>query len=635
MAAGVCYFLSRQAGEPCLPALPQAMRPIKCLFSPVIPAVVGLAVFGLVSVAAQAATVDAIYNSAADVPVAASGYTATGNTVSFTLNFAPATGTDLMVVNNTGLGFIAGTFDNLAQGQLVVLSYGGVSYAFMANYYGGSGNDLVLVWANTRAFAWGANNVGQLGDGSTFSLRAAPVAVNTTATPAALFGKTVLGLAAGEASTLAFCADGTVAAWGDNEAGALGNSNYFDTSVPVNVNTAPGVSALSGKTVVAVAAGSAYVLALCSDGTVAAWGDDGFGELGDNREAGFMSLVPLPVNTSLGSALYGRTVVAVAAGGWHNLALCSDGNVAAWGWNQYGQLGDTTTTDRYLPVAVNTNSGVSALFGKTVVAVAAGHSHSLALCSDGTVAAWGNNSDGELGDNTTTNRSVPVAVNTDSGVSALSGRTVVAIAAGLQHSLALCTDGTVAAWGYNSDGELGDNTSTKRLVPVAVNTNSGVSALFGKTVVAIAAGAYQSLTLCSDATSAAWGWNSDGQLGDGTRTTRLVPVVVNASQLSAGQRFTRVTSGCFANHSLALVAAPPASTITLASAGKLTNGPFQFSFTNTPGAFFGVLATTNSLLPLSSWTPLTGPTEALPGQFQFTDAQATNTPQRFYRVRSP
>ena len=62
-------------------------------------------------------------------------------------------------------------------------------------------------------------------------------------------------------------------------------------------------------------------------------------------------------------------------------------------WNQYGQLGDTTTTDRYLPVAVNTNSGV-ALFGKTVVAVAAGHSHSLALCSDGTVAAWGNNSDG-------------------------------------------------------------------------------------------------------------------------------------------------------------------------------------------------------------------------------------------------
>ena len=118
---------------------------------------VALAAFGLVSTVASADTVDATYNAATDVPVTASGYTATGNTVNFTLNFAPATGTDLMVVKNTGLAFINGTFDNLAQGQPVALSYGGVTYRFVANYYGGSGNDLVLVWAGTRAFAWGCN----------------------------------------------------------------------------------------------------------------------------------------------------------------------------------------------------------------------------------------------------------------------------------------------------------------------------------------------------------------------------------------------------------------------------------------------------------------------------------------------
>ena len=110
---------------------------------------VTLASAGLIPSVASADTVNAIYNSAADVPVAASSYTATGNTVDFTLNFAPSTGTDLMVVNNTGLDFIHGTFDNLTNGQAVTLSYAGTVYSFVANYYGGSGNDLVLTWARS------------------------------------------------------------------------------------------------------------------------------------------------------------------------------------------------------------------------------------------------------------------------------------------------------------------------------------------------------------------------------------------------------------------------------------------------------------------------------------------------------
>src|ERR1035437_195838 len=138
-----------------------------------------LAAFGLVATAATADTVNAIFNSAGDVPVTASGYTATGNTVNFTLNYAPATGTDLMVVQNTGLDFINGTFDNLAQGQAVALSYGGVTYRFVANYYGGSGNDLALVWASNRPFAWGNNDGGQLGD-NTSKARQLPVPVTPT-----------------------------------------------------------------------------------------------------------------------------------------------------------------------------------------------------------------------------------------------------------------------------------------------------------------------------------------------------------------------------------------------------------------------------------------------------------------------
>ena len=180
------------------------------------------------ALSSEAATVTATWNAATDVPVTASSYTATGNTVNFTLNFAPATGTNLTVVNNTGLPFISGTFDNLAQGQSVTLSYGGMTYNYVAHYYGGTGNDLVLVWANNRAFAWGINNTGEVGDGTTTS-RSLPTPVSTAGV---LAGKTVIAISSGADHSLALCSDGTLAAWGSNTYGQLGNGSTVASSVP-------------------------------------------------------------------------------------------------------------------------------------------------------------------------------------------------------------------------------------------------------------------------------------------------------------------------------------------------------------------------------------------------------------------
>jgi hypothetical protein len=217
---------------------------------------VALSVFTLVSTVANAATVNAVWNSAADVPVTASGYTATGNIVNLALNFAPDTGTDLMAVKNTALDIIAGTFANLAQGQPVALNYGGVTYRFIANYYGGSGADLVLVWASNRAFAWGQNGGGELGDNTTTN-RLRPVPVTATGV---LAGRPVTTLAAGDLFSLALCADGTLTAWGDNGVGQLGDNGLSGEAslLPVAVNTAPGISALYGKTVVVLAAGGTH-----------------------------------------------------------------------------------------------------------------------------------------------------------------------------------------------------------------------------------------------------------------------------------------------------------------------------------------------------------------------------------------
>ena len=490
--------------------------------------------------AASRGALAATFNSPADVPVTASSYTATGATVNIALNCAPAAGTALTVVNNTGTAFINGTFDNLAQGQMVMLEYQGVTYAFTANYYGGTGNDLVLQWATTALVAWG--------DGYDYDTNSLPQVSSLTG---ALAGKTISALAAGADHNLALCTDGTVAGWGNNQAGQLGAGTLLDSNgVPVAVSM---TGVLSGKAVIALAAGGAHSLALCSDGTLVSWGSNNSGQLGSTAVGSGQdtSLSSMPAAVDTGGVLSGKTVVALAAGLYHSLALCSDGTVTAWGSNANGELGNNSTSDSSLPVAVDQTD---VLAGKQVISVAAGQTHNLALCSDGTMAAWGSNASGELGNNSTSPSNAPVAV---IQTGALAGKTVVAISAGLNYSLALCADGTVAAWGNNDFGELGNNTNTQSHVPVAVKS---VGVLKGKAVAAIAGGSHHVLAQCSGGTLATWGGNDSSQLGDNNwaQLTSRVPVAVSTSALPVNaQTFVLAASGPCASHNLALLALPP------------------------------------------------------------------------------
>lgn len=254
-----------------------------------------------------AADLTATYASKSTVPVTSNGFTATGSTVNLSLNYAPTTGDELLVVNNTSFEPINGTFSNLANGQTVTLSYGGVDYDFVAYYYGGEGyNDLVLLWKNRRLVAWGYNSQGQLGDNSIAS-RNSPVPVNNVGGTSALAGKDIVSITTGGSHSLALCTDGTVLAWGHNGAGQLGdNTTTPSRRVPVTVNADSGVSALFGKRVVALAAGGQFSAALCTDGTIATWGSNSFGQLGNGTTGGGSSTkVPGVVSTASGlSALY-------------------------------------------------------------------------------------------------------------------------------------------------------------------------------------------------------------------------------------------------------------------------------------------------------------------------------------------
>ena len=191
-----------------------------------------------------------------------------------------------------------------------------------------------------------------------------------------------------------------------------------------------------------------------------------------------------------------------SGGLYHSLSICNDKTLMAWGSNTEGQLGDGTNTDSNIPVQVANLTDV--------IRVAAGKYHSIALKGDGTAWGFGNNGSGQLGNGSTVNSNIPVQV---------SGLTnIVDIAAGDDHTLAIRGDSTVWAWGGNSWGQLGNGTTNDSDTPVQVTGISGA--------VAVAAGELFSMALLGDGTIMAWGANQNGQLGNGTLYNTNVPVLV-------------------------------------------------------------------------------------------------------------
>jgi len=306
----------------------------------------------------------------------------------------------------------------------------------------------------------------------------------------------IAAITTGGSHTCALTTGGGVKCWGANGNGQLGDGTTTNRLTPVNVSgLASGVSAIAG--------GMYHTCALTAGGGVKCWGRNDYGQLGD----GTTTERHTPVFVSgLASG-----VTAIAAGANHTCALTAGCGVKCWGYNGYGQLGDSTTTSRLTPVNVSgLASGVSA--------IDAGYVHTCALTSAGGVKCWGANWSGELGDGTTTERTTPVNVSgLASGVSA--------IAAGWSYTCALTAGGGVKCWGLNRNGQLGDGTTTTSYTPVDVSgLASGVSA--------IDAGGGHTCALTAGGGVKCWGANGNGQLGDGTTTDRNT--AANVSGLASG-----------------------------------------------------------------------------------------------------
>ncbi|OGQ92201.1 MAG: hypothetical protein A2289_02595 [Deltaproteobacteria bacterium RIFOXYA12_FULL_58_15] len=342
---------------------------------------------------------------------------------------------------------------------------------------------------------WGSDNYGQLGDGGTNIDQSAPMDVTGLSTG-------VIAVAAGGYHTCALLDTGALKCWGYDNSGQLG-----DGGTNTNQNMPVDVAGLSSG-VVAIAMGSYHACALLDTGALKCWGNDNYGQIGDG---GTNTNQNMPVDV----AGLSSGVVAIAAGGYHTCALLDTGALKCWGYDNSGQLGDGgTNTSQNMPVDV---AGLST----GVVAVAAGRYHTCALLDTGALKCWGGDETGQLGDGgTNTNQNMPVDV---AGLST----GVVAVTAGGDHNCAILDTDALKCWGYDDYGQLGNgDTNTDQSTPVFV---SGLSA----EVVAITAGGVHTCAILDNNALECWGYDGDGQLGDGgTNTDQSTPVSV--SSLSTG-----------------------------------------------------------------------------------------------------
>ena len=380
-------------------------------------------------------------------------------------------------------------------------------------------------------WVWGRNNLGQLGD-NTIDPKSSPI-------------QTVAGgtnwkqVACGYVHSAVIKTDGTLWVFGRNDYGRLGDNTVVHKSSPVQ-------TVAGGTNWAQVSCGVNNTVAVKTDGTLWTWGYNYFGTLGNNTSSGDLSS---PVQTITG----GTNWCSATVGNNHVAAIKTDGSLWCWGVNDLGQLGDNTVAHKSSPVqTIASGTNWKQVFG--------GYGQVAAIKTDGTLWMWGKNTNGQLGDNTVTPRSSPVQ--TIAG-----GTNWKQVTCGYSHTAAIKTDGTLWCWGNNGNGQLGDTTTVIKSSPIQVY-GGGTNWRY----VASSTYSYSTLAIKSDGTLWGWGYNSFGQLGDNTTVQKSSPVQTITGGTNWKQVSTSLHTLAIADNDALGDARNPITSISLSGTQTVTAG---------------------------------------------------------------
>ena len=365
--------------------------------------------------------------------------------------------------------------------------------------------------------AWGSNNSYTLGDGSG-TVQSSPVYTRL------LPGVKVVGVSGGLVNhTLAVTNGGGMLGWGANFYGKLGDKEQdWHTRHPVAADLAV---LEPDEYITAVAAGYDHSIALTSDDRVVAFGYGGRGQMGDGKTA---AVNTIPVRVDIPADV---VITAISAGIYHNLALSDDGDIYAWGDNDFGALGDGTAVDKYKPVKLTMPDGAK------IVSIAAGRYYSVAATEDGKVLSWGLNEYGDLGNGT-----VVGSVPNPTPVTGLDGLTVKSVAVGWHHSFAITSTGAGYAWGADVYGSMGDGEPYESIgTPKRINAPDGVK------FVQLTGGIDHSAGLTSEGKVLTWGYGGTGQLGNGKIVEKNDP---GYATLAPGVTISSIDAGVYSTFAI-------------------------------------------------------------------------------------
>ena len=365
------------------------------------------------------------------------------------------------------------------------------------------GNHSLAIDKNGRLWAWGDNGNGRLGNNTIISQR----------TPISVLGaiKTFCKIAVGNAWSAAIDKNGRVWCWGNGGDGRLGTGSTASALTPVSV-----IGAV--KTFCHIGAGNATTAAIDKNGLIWSWGFNNSGQLGNGANIAQCTPVSLAGTR--------KTFCKISLSNGQTLALDKNGRAWGWGFNANALLGDNSVTARNTPVSVAGQV-------KTFCEIAAGSQHAVAIDKNGNTWAWGPNGTGQLG------ASIPLSVKTAKSIVLGANKTFCHIATGIDYSMGLDKNGRLWSWGANTSGRLGDNSTTARYTPVSV-----LGAV--KTFCKIEIGDGHALAITNGGRVWAWGLNTSGRLGDNSITSRITPVSV----LGAVKTFCRIAAG--SDHSAAI-----------------------------------------------------------------------------------